>query len=59
MPDKEEVQGEDEMGEGDDSEIGEGEDSEIRGGEVMSGMCCWIYVTFIGNASIEMWLFLQ
>ncbi|CAL8311163.1 unnamed protein product [Gadus morhua 'NCC'] len=35
-PDKEEVQGEDEMGEGDDSEIGEGEDSEIRGGEVMS-----------------------
>ena len=53
------MQGEDEMGEGDDSEIGEGENSEIRGGEVMSGMCCWIYVTFIGHASIEMWLFLQ
>ena len=51
------MQGEDEMGEGD--EIGEGEDGEIRGGEVKSGMCCWIYVTFIGIASIEMWLFLQ
>lgn len=46
-PDKEEVQGEDKMGE---------EDSEIRGGEYsetegMSGMCCQVYVTFIGNAS--------
>lgn len=45
MPDKEEVQGEDEMGKGENSNNRGGEDGET---EVMY---CRVYVTFIGNAS--------